>query len=219
MNVFRAELGDRRWLSETTFEVALTRPSGFSFNPKQRIRVKHGDAERDYSLTSTPTDSVLTLCVRLIENGFFTPFLSRVRPGTQLNFIGPHGYFTYRTRDRQAVFIATGTGIAPFVSMARSGIRGFVFLHGVPNEKELHYVDLWREAAALYVPCVSDPDRSSDLPSNAFEGRVSGVIDDVLTRDMYDFYLSGNGRMIREMTHRIDESCPGSRVYTETFYG
>ena len=218
MNAFRAELEDRRWLSDKTFEVELTHPPDFSFTAGQRIRVEHAAAEREYSLISAPTDSVLTLCIRLVKNGFFTPFLSTVRPGTQLHFTGPHGYFTYRTTDRQAVFIATGTGIAPFVSMARSGIRGFILLHGVLNERELYYADLWREVAALYVPCVSHPDRSGDPALYVSEGRVTDVINDVLTGETYDFYLSGKGGMITEMTHRIDESYPGSKIYTEIFF-
>jgi benzoate/toluate 1,2-dioxygenase reductase subunit len=218
MTAYWAELEDRRWLSERIFEVVLSRPSDFVFNAGQRIRVNHADAERDYSLTSAPTEPRLTLCVRLVPDGFFTPFLATVRWGTRLQLSGPHGYFTYRTKGRQAVFIATGTGIAPFVSMARTGVQGFILLHGVSNENELNYAGLWKETALRYVPCVSKQDRSNNPPRGLFTGRVTDVIDGILARTAYDFYLAGNGHMIREMTHRIDESYPGSSIYTEVFY-
>jgi benzoate/toluate 1,2-dioxygenase reductase component len=218
MIVYSAELEDRCWLSDTAFEVALTRPPGFVFTAGQRIRVNHADSQRDYSLSSPPTDPRLTLCVKLIKGGFFTPFLATVRPGSRLRFTGPHGYFTYRTTGRLAVFIATGTGIAPFVSMARSGVHGFLLVHGVSNEEELYFADLWQGTAERYIPCVSQPHRSNDLPRAMFKGRVTDVLDDILTEGVYDFYLAGNGDMIREMTHHIDELYPHSTVYTEPFF-
>ena len=46
-------------------------------------------------------------------------------------FTGPHGYFTFRDFRLKPVFVATGTGIAPFVSMVRAGAKGFIVLHGV----------------------------------------------------------------------------------------
>jgi ferredoxin-NADP reductase len=215
VNRYRAELEDRRWLSNTAFELALRRPLGFDFNPGQRIRVQHADAERDYSLTSAPNDPYLSLCIKRIPNGFFTPFLATVRPGATFQFTGPHGYFTFRTTGRKTVFIATGTGIAPFVSMARSGVCNFVLLHGIPNEKKLYFADLWESVKARYIPCISQP---YGVPNNAFQGHVTNVIDEVLQPGVYDFYLSGHGGMIREMTHRIDESYSGSNIYTEVFH-
>lgn len=44
-----AKLLSRLWLSETAFEVELTRPPSFEFNPGQRIRFIHQNRERDYS--------------------------------------------------------------------------------------------------------------------------------------------------------------------------
>jgi len=52
----------------------------------------------------------------------------------------------------------------------------------------------------------------------AFAGRVTGYLADHLTSGTYDFYLCGNGEMIRDVILLVDQQFPKSLVYTETFY-
>jgi len=132
-----ATLLNRHWLSSTAFEIELTKPRLFDFIPGQRIAVSHRGKERDYSLISAPADKSLGLCVKRVEEGVVSPFLAEAEAGTPLYFTGPHGYFTFKPSQRHPVFVATGTGIAPFLSMARSGVKGFTLLHGVRDPSEL----------------------------------------------------------------------------------
>ncbi len=46
-------------------------------------------------------------------------WLCDIEVGTNVSFHGPHGLFTMREPKHDAVFIATGTGIAPFRSMVQ----------------------------------------------------------------------------------------------------
>jgi len=137
--------------------------------------------------------------------------------GTTLEFIGPQGYFTYQSAGKPVVFVATGTGIAPFVSMARSGIAGFILLHGVQTAADLYYEALFRTSALRYVPCLSTATDAA-FPGDAFHGRVTVFLADRLPPGEYDFYLCGRREMIREATLIIDDRFPGGRVYSETFY-
>ena len=61
---YTAELLDRRWLTDEVFEIELTRPESFAFEPGHRIRLIHQTIERDYSLITTPADSSLALCLQ-----------------------------------------------------------------------------------------------------------------------------------------------------------
>jgi ferredoxin-NADP reductase len=117
--VYRAELLERHWVSDKTFEITLTRPPAFHFEPGQRIRLIHENIERDYSLVSSPGDSSLILCIRHITGGAYSSILVDARIGERLCFSGPYGYFLFYPSGRPAVLIATGTGIAPFCAMAR----------------------------------------------------------------------------------------------------
>jgi ferredoxin-NADP reductase len=212
---YSAELTERRWLSNKSFEITLTRPKSFEYLPGQWIRLIHQTVERDYSLVSSPTDPDVALCIRNIEGGILSPGLSNAPVGSCLHFNGPHGYFMFRTSTRPAVFVATGTGVAPFVSMARSGVTGFILLHGVSSAEDLYYASVLKSAAKQYVPCISEMDRSS---GEYFQGRVSDYLQKNLAPGPYDFYLCGRREMIRNVTFLVDEKFPGSLIFTETFY-
>jgi NAD(P)H-flavin reductase len=113
--------------------------------------------------------------------------------------------------------VATGTGIAPFVSMARAGVSGFILLHGVRVQSELYYAKLFELAAKGYIPCLSGNGGTSSV-ENQFSGRVTDYLKRHLPPDDYDFYLCGRNDMIRDVTLLVDDCFPGSRVYSEIFY-
>ena len=193
----------------------LSAPPRFQFEPGQRILLRLGEHERDYSIVSPPRESELTLCIRMVAGGKLSVLLSVADIGTSLSINGPHGYFTYRPSPRSAVFVATGTGIAPFCSMARSGITGFTLLHGVGLPDDLYYASVFRQSAQKYIPCLTE---AKELPTLAFKGKVTEYLDQHLAPGAYDFYLCGRSEMIRDVTLLIDERFPDSLVYTEQFY-
>ena len=216
--VYSTKLLDRRWLTEKVFEIELSRPASFQFMAGQRIRFLHGPMRRDYSLITGPTDSALALCVHNFAEGQFSPILASAPVGSSLSFTGPHGYFTYRPSNRPAVFVATGTGIAPFLSMVRSGVAGFTLLHGVRNPEQLYYQNDFRRTARLYIPCLSATPSGQGIPDNGFLGRVILYLEEHHPLETYDFYLCGGQEMIRDVIFLVDERFPGSLVYTEIFY-
>lgn len=213
--VYTSELLERHWLSEKTFEAVLSRPAGFEFTPGQRIRLRHQSYDRDYSLVNGSDDTNLVLCVRSVSGGKFSPLLATAAIGTPFNFTGPQGYFVYRASTRPPVFVATGTGIAPFVALARSGVGNYLLLHGVRAEKDLYYASLLRSKARRYVACLTEDPRSA---AGFFHGRVSEYLATHLESGAYDFYLCGREEMIRDVTWLVDDHFPESRVYTEIFY-
>ena len=216
--IYSSRILDRFWLTDRVFEIKLSRPSTFRFLAGQRIRLLHGTIGRDYSLITSPDDPTLALCLKKIEGGEYSPILASAEPGTRLSFTGPLGYFTYRPSEKPAVFVATGTGIAPFLSMVRTGLADFTLLHGVHEAKSLYYQDIFRRAARLYIPCLAlDPGEGAS-GSNVFHGRVSHYLAEHLSPNAYDFYLCGRQEMIRDVTLLVDERFPGSLIYTEVFY-
>ena len=210
---FTTRLRQRAWLSEMTFQVALDRPSAFSFQPGQSIRIAKGSAERDYSLACAPDAELLTLCVRRVPHGVLSTFLAEASPGTPLTFTGPQGYFLFQESPRPPVFVATGAGVAPFFSMAAAGVSGFTLLHGARAPGELYYEEPLRAASARYVPCLSE-----GRAAGSFSGRVNDWAREHLSPRAYDFYLCGSREMIRDFIRLTDDRFPGSLVYTEIFH-
>jgi NAD(P)H-flavin reductase len=213
---FDSELLQRSALAPGTFEVKLSRPPDFDFKPGQRIRLAGKGMERDYSLAGIPADPELTLCVRRVRGGRFSNDLCKAPAGTRFAVSGPYGYFLFRPSARAPVFVATGTGIAPFVSMVRSGIRGFTLLHGIRAADQNYYAAIWRKTAARYVVCITGSDALS-TPED-FNGRVGDYLLHELAPGAYDFYLCGRTEMIRDVTWIVDDRFEGSRVYSEIFF-
>lgn len=218
MPMYTCKLNQRKWLSDTTYEVELTRPTAFEFLSGQNLCFHFQAVKRYYAPLTSPADPFIKLCVYLIDNGIFSPVLAAADIGTQFKFSGPHGHFVFRPSDRRPIFVATGTGIVPFLSMARSGIRGFSLLHIVPRDEDLYYREYLEETADVYMPCIPDSGRPAEdmlaLPAD----KALDYMAQHLPVDAYDFYLCGNQSMIRDVTLFVDNRYPDSMVYTEVFY-
>jgi ferredoxin-NADP reductase len=171
--------------------------------------------QRPYSIASSPLDKDqgYEYYIRLVEGGLFTPLLWRLQVGQRMRSIGPKGKFTLLPEDpRTHVFISSGTGIAPFISMMetlrRQGApRPAVVLHGVSHVSDLGYRQLleeWQASGAYpvtYIPTVSRASAPQNAGWTGRAGRVESIIDAVydelgLTPDNSIAYICGNPDMI-----------------------
>ena len=214
---YETQLLSRSWLTEDTFEIRFSRPLLFQFAPGQRVRFMGNEIERDYTPVSSPQDERIDFLVRSVKGGLFSSYLASAQEGEPFRFTGPQGYFGFYPSERLPVFVATGTGIAPFVSMARTGVKDFILLHGVRRLLDLYYQLLFRKTARLYVPCLSTVKEPEEGAVGGFAGRVTGYLGGHLPSGAYDFYLCGKGEMIRDVIHLVDQKFPDSLVYNEPF--
>jgi ferredoxin--NADP+ reductase len=172
--------------------------------------------QRPYSVASSPRDigtEGYEFYVRVVEGGTFTPLLWRLDEGQRMRMIGPKGKFILEPDDeRTHVFISSGTGIAPFISMMKTLIhdgapRKAVILHGVSYVSDLGYRELmeeWQRTGTYpltYVPTVSRATHPENLGWKGRIGRVEAIVPDVydelgLTPENSIAYICGNPDMI-----------------------
>jgi ferredoxin-NADP reductase len=92
-----------------------------------RLTAEDGyQAQRSYSIASSPEDELLTLTVERMDNGEVSPYLvGELRVGDQFELRGPiGGYFVWTATTRGPLWlIAGGSGIAPLMSMLRHRAR------------------------------------------------------------------------------------------------
>ena len=208
-------LANRR-LADAAYELRLARPTGFAFAAGQRLRVHRGADRRDYSIASAPGEADLAICVRRFPHGRVSPELTAVKAGASLTISGPFGYFRYQPEKVPAVFVATGTGIAPFRAMAGAGQRPSLVLHGVRSLAETYYREDFERAGIDYRACFS---RAPQPPADPFfDGRVTEFLARRLGPGAYDFYLCGRREMVRDATWIIDERFAGARILSEVFF-
>jgi ferredoxin-NADP reductase len=114
-------------LSEQTkhleFEMLGIPRFGFVAGQWLSFKTNKADGEeivRAYSIASPPDgDNSFALCLNRVQDGFMSNFLCDMKEGDEIGCQGPFGDFILRPPMRDTVFIATGTGIAPFRSMLR----------------------------------------------------------------------------------------------------
>lgn len=214
---FSASLADRHWLAPGILELRLTRPEGVNFIPGQFLRFVMDGYERDYTMVSTLDGETIDFCIAMVDGGRFSRDIQKADIGATFNLTGPHGHFVFQGSAIPAVFVATGTGVAPFVAFCRSGVDAGLLLHGVGTPDRLIYRDILQSALRGYVPCLSQPFKKMDYPDNAFAGRVTHYLEQQLTPGIYDFYLCGRGAMIRDVTALVDRQFGDSRLFIETY--
>jgi NAD(P)H-flavin reductase len=89
------------------------------FSPGQYVTIRYEQIPRPYSIASSPNEEELELCVRRVPGGTLTTDLfEELAEGETVSLRGPNGDFLLEEpSDRDMVFLATGTGVAPLKSM------------------------------------------------------------------------------------------------------
>ena len=107
-------------LSETSFGLRVKMAKSLGFLPGQYVNVTvPGTAShRSYSFSSAPGADEATFLIRNLPGGVMSSYLGdRAQPGDAVTLTGPMGAFYLRPVDRPQLWLAGGTGLAPFLSM------------------------------------------------------------------------------------------------------
>lgn len=190
--------------------------------------------KRAYSIASSSRDREhLELYISLVRSGSLTPRLMALKPGDRLWLGGKiTGMFTLTSvpRDSHVILFATGTGLAPYVSMMRTVLaapasRRIAVVHGARHSWELGYRAEMMAFQRLcphfdYLPVVSRP---QEEPA-AWGGSV-GHCQDVWRQRIIDqrwgfpptpenahVFLCGHPGMIQDMIQILAEE--GFREHT-----
>ena len=157
--IYQAQIKSVDRLSPTAISFTLDGAGALSFLPGQYVNVlvPGTDQRRSYSFSSPPGSPTQSFMVRDIGPGVMSTYLrDKAEPGSAIEFIGPSGSFYLREPKRPLLFLAGGTGLAPFLSMlgklAQTGVQHPVHLvYGVTNDGDLVGIDQL-EAYAKQLP-------------------------------------------------------------------
>ncbi len=172
--------------------------------------------QREYSIYSGVASPTLDVLIRRVEGGAVSGRLCDCLPGDRLQCEGPVGFFTLADDDRSReryLFVATGTGIAPFHAMAASyPDLDYQVLHGVRTAEEAFGRDAF--AADRHVLCLS-----RDAGAAGYAGRVTDYLRAHPVEPDRICLLCGNVRMIDE-AHDIlvAQGVPADRIRAEVYF-
>jgi len=109
-------------VASETVRLEVQVPDALVFEPGQYVRIQPpgADFHRSYSMANVPGSDRLQFFIRLVPDGAFSNWLATAQAGDQVELSTPHGTFFLRDEQRPRLFVAGGTGVAPFLSMLRS---------------------------------------------------------------------------------------------------
>lgn len=129
----------------------------FEFIPGQFVIISNhvfpeGNNTRSYSISSVNSGlNTIELCIALKPGGLFSNWLFQLNSGDKLNISEPNGNFVFKPEycESPCVFICTGTGVAPFLSMIQAALVGstpsVTLVFGNRIEEDILYRDYFRK--------------------------------------------------------------------------
>jgi Na+-transporting NADH:ubiquinone oxidoreductase subunit F len=192
----------------------LQTPPTISFVPGQYIQFRcppypgsPEEVSREYSIASDPAQAhAIELIMRRVPKGICTTYcFEGLKVGDPVTFSGPHGDFQLSDSNAPMIFVAGGSGMAPFVSIlhhmanTRSDRKATLFFGG-NRPKDLYLLDEMRRFEARlpgfrFVPVVA-----KDGDESGWTGQT-GLVTEAVQRTYsslagYEGYLCGPPAMI-----------------------
>ena len=213
-----AEVSAVDFLSDDVFELVLER-EGVEFQPGNCFAISNSNGvSRPYSVSSGVNEPNLRFVVRRMPGGAVSEWLARCVAGDRIELSSPFGWFRPgyggEAGDR-SVLIATGTGIAPFLSALRSfpDLMPEVCLYGVRTSADAARLDYLRGRCPFRL-CVS---REESPPHH--RGRVTDLLGELPLRPRTNYYLCGLDAMIDEVSGWLQRrGVHFTRIHREVFF-
>ena len=202
-------------LSEGKFILKFEKKFNFKAGQIVSIAIKDKPKPRIYSLCCGENDSEMQILFDLKNDGEVTPLLSKLSSGDEILVSEPYGNYL---ADNQSPmwWIATGTGIAPFYSMMKSGYRAEKLLHGARGTSNFFFANEFSTILGEnYIQCNSLNDGETN-----FQGHVTDFIKQIERLPMHNkYYLCGRALMVVEVRDLlISKGVPFQNIVAEIYF-
>ena len=202
-------------LSDGIYLFGFRRDFDFIAGQVVGIALEENGARRLYSICSGEDEAQIKILYNVIDEGYLTPRLSDLEAGDTIWITEPRGEFT--DNPDPAVWIATGTGIAPFYSMIKSGLgQNKILIHGNRFLEQFHFYDEFETVLGdNYIRCCS-----GEQDERVYHGRVTAFIEEEAELDpSLKYYLCGNAEMVVETRDiLIQKGIPFHQIISEIYF-
>lgn len=220
------------------FWIQIPEIERFDFKPGQFVTLdlpiheKKNKRWRSYSIASWPDGTnVFELVIVLLEDGAGTTYLfNEISVGSELTLRGPQGVFTLPDPIEKDLFlICTGTGIAPFRSMAhyiqRHNVahKNIYLIFGCRKFDDTLYEQELKELQQHLPGFIFIPTFSREAPSEGIQtGYVHAVYENIIARENKpeaSFFLCGWKNMIDDAKLKIQALGYDRKAIHQELYG
>jgi ferredoxin--NADP+ reductase len=202
-------------ISPEVFVLKFKRDFNFVAGQVISIALHIDEQPRMYSIASGTQDDEIWILYNIKPDGELTPELSKLKAGDTIYISAPEGSF-YGTA-KPSVWIASGTGIAPFVSMWRSDLtRDKLLIHGGRFLHSFYFEEEFKNLLGKdYIRCCSQ--ESGD---GVYYGRLTHWLREQqnLPTDR-KYYLCGSAEMVVETRDiLIEKEIPYENIVAEIYF-
>lgn len=215
MTIYNSNLIDIDRRSDRVIVLTFSRPVDFQFKAGQFVFIDIPDTRyrRAYSIASSVDEDVLRFIIDISPMGVGTSYLSSLEVGDSISFNGAWGHMVLGEDmlDKPIYFIATGTGVAPFISM----------LAELPEDTDTHMIYSEKYLADMIAVDLPSDRKTLSLTRESVDGylrgRVTEYLDDISTTGTY--FICGNKDMIIAVRGAlIAKGCKANDINLEVFY-
>jgi ferredoxin-NADP reductase len=203
-------------LTKTSFILRIEKKA-IRFKAGQHINVGPDDnmLNREYSIYSSENDPYIEVLVKEVKDGAVSPKLGELKKGDIVLIEDPSGYFTLPfdyTIYSSLLFVATGTGIAPFHSFVKSYPKlNYHLIHGITDASEACERDFY---GSLNLTLCTSQKQDGD-----FHGRVTQWLQQNDLSGYQHIYLCGNRNMINDAFTLLQEKgFPMENIRAEAYF-
>ena len=234
--LLEAKVTNRIDVTEDLLIMWITKPDGYTFKPGQYCTIGIDGLERAYSIVSAPHESELELFVELVHppDGMLTPEIWKLKEGDIVS-VRPRakGIFTFKPKYQKHLFVATVTGVVPYISILRDYLHynqtghQFYLLFGASYQSEFTYKDEIGKISqshsdfVKFVPTVSRPQEAANSSWKGEIGRVNKIVGKYIEQYNLDventlIYACGHPGMIEDVKEKWVPN--GFKVEEERFW-
>lgn len=214
----------KEYINENLFKIFFDKKD-LKFFPGQHfsLSIPNKSINREYSSYTSSNDKELGFLIRRVEGGIMSNLLDKMEVGDELNIYGPYGSFVLKDeyiKNKQIIFIASGTGIAPFVSMKETyNLDNYKLFVGIRETRDLADAEKFDESKSYY--CISREDNISK--NNHYKGRINNQLEKIEYIKDYEnsiYMICGNSYMISDVYDILvkEKKINPNNIITESFF-
>lgn len=215
----------------TQYMFELVEPHTVPFLAGQYVSMKVSDQglRRSYSISSSPgITHGFELLLDITPQGVGTKYLESLKFGDTVEILMPMGMFTIAEdpTEKHLVFIATGSGVAPFYSMIQDLLqekhdpRPITLFWGLRYAEDLFWEDEFSRLSEAFPQFVFHPVLSKAVDEWPLcRGRVTDCLSVHTLPENAGYYLCGNAPMIADVSALLTQKgITKEHIHHEKFY-
>jgi ferredoxin-NADP reductase len=197
--------------------------NNIKFNPGQffSIGVPGVPINREYSVGSGVDENYLDFLIREINDGVLSTKLKNLKKDDQIKILGPYGefYLNEFNINKRYNFFASGSGLAPFISIIKSFKNlNYNIFHGVRFFEDI-YTETELKNYNVFISKFDNKEKHNSIKTH--NGRITSnfdIIENYISPNDL-FFICGNSLMINDVYDYLEKNnIKNSNIYSELFF-